>query len=84
MNDEALRALLVELLRRGAIPAEAVEDAAEDCDAAGQDQAAHELRCLVVRSECSRPSEWVKAQADRRAAERRTMIRPIDGGKIDT
>lgn len=81
MDDDALRTLLVELLRREAIPLEAVENAAEDCDAAGNEQAAHELRCLLVRSKCSRPSEWVRSRSDKRAEERRALIRPIDGGK---
>lgn len=82
MDEEALRALLTELVRRQIIPLEAVEHAADDCEVSGSEQAAHELRCLILRADSSRPSDWVKAKSDKRANERRSRLHQIDGGKI--
>lgn len=81
MDGDAIRQLLVELVRAQVVPAEMIERAAIEAEAEGKDQAAHELRCLILRANATRTSEWLKAKSDKRANERRSRLAKIDGGK---
>lgn len=71
--DTATTALFVEMLRTGALDEDVVVAAAEECEAAGDAMAAHELRCLIVTAVSTPATEAAKQR-------KRAGFRTIDGG----
>lgn len=71
--DAATTALFVEMLRAGALDEDVVIGAADECEAAGDAMAAHELRCLIISAASTPATETAKKR-------RRAALRAIDGG----
>lgn len=74
MDDEAMAALMTEMLRAGVIGSNVVDAAADRCEREGNAMSAHRLRCLVVEAEATTESEWTA----RRARSRMRLV--PDGG----
>jgi hypothetical protein len=66
MDEGPLRALLVELIRFGVVPEEAVIAASDECLAAGDEDGAHDLNMLIVEAGMTPATE--REKRDRRAA----------------
>jgi hypothetical protein len=65
LSDRMLRALLVQLLKTEALDPDDINVAADRLALAGDEEAAHAMRCLIVESMAPDPSDW---EADRRRA----------------
>jgi len=72
LSERMLNALLVQMLRSEAIDPDDIADAAESLDKAGDQEAAHGLRCLLLEASASEPSGWHAYRA-------RNRFRVIDG-----
>lgn len=74
MDDEAVAALLTEMLRAGALDPAIVQAAADRCEREGHDMAAHRLRCLELEANATPEGEWSAQRA-------RARLRVVsDGG----
>ena len=73
MEEDAIVALLTQMIRNGIIDDDTVMDAAEETEAAGKPMAAHQLRCLLVGASAVPASERKRAAA-------RARLTAIDGG----
>lgn len=76
MEETALVALLTQMVRNGLIDVDTIHDAADECEARGQEMPAHQLRCLIVEASVTPATERQKEQ-------RRAAMRVIDGGNAD-
>lgn len=65
LAERMLRALLVQLIRTEAVDPDDIDAAADALASEGDDEAAHEMRCLIVEASAPAPSDW---EADRRRA----------------
>ena len=73
MEEDAIVALLTQMIRNGIIDDDTVMDAVEETEAAGKPMAAHQLRCLLFGAGA------VPAMERKRAAAR-ARLTAIDGG----
>jgi hypothetical protein len=73
MDEIALQALIVAMLRAGTIPEDVIHDAANELDERNEVMAAHRLRCLLL--EANSPTA-----AQRKAEARRPRLEVLDGG----
>lgn len=76
MDDIALKALFVAMIRAGDMREATVEDAADELAEKGETMAAHRLRCLLIEANSPRAAE-------RKAAARRPRLEVLDGGNQD-
>lgn len=74
LAERMLRAFLTQMIRTEAVDPDDILDAADQLDRQGDEEAAHALRCLIVKAAAPEPSDW---NADRA----RGRFRTIDGGK---
>lgn len=74
LAERMLKALLIQMLRSDAMDPDDITEAADALADAGDEEAAHELRCMIVEAVAPSPSDW---QADKA----RSRFRSIDGGK---
>lgn len=70
--ERMLSALLVQLVRTEGIDPDDIVEAAERLERAGDEDAAHALRCIVVEAAAPEPSDWA-------AEKRRNRFHVIDG-----
>lgn len=73
MDDAALKALLVAMIRAGTLPERVVDDAADELEQQDQDLSAHRLRCLLIEADSPRAAE-------RKAEARRPRLEVLKGG----
>lgn len=74
--ERVMRAFIAQIIRNGAVEHEDVSAAADRLERAGDVEAAHELRCIVLDAITSDPADW-NAQAAR------SRFRALDGGKSE-
>ena len=67
-----LSAFLAQMIRAEAIDPDDIAEAAERLDKAGDEEAGHALRCIIVEAATPDPSDW-------RAEQRRNRFRVVDG-----
>lgn len=73
MEEDAIVALLTQMVRNGIIDDDTVMDAVEEAEAAGKPTAAHQLRCLLIEASATPATERKKAAV-------RASLTAIDGG----
>lgn len=73
MEEDAIVALLTQMIRNGIIDDDTVMDAVEESEAAGKPVAAHQLRCLLVGADATPATERKRSAA-------RARLTAIDGG----
>jgi len=76
LSERMLRAIIVQMVEAGTIPAELIADASEYASDKGDGDAAHALGCIFLETQAPSQSEWM-------AEQRRSQMRSIDGGKVD-
>lgn len=84
MAPDAIRLLIIEMVRAGLVTDAVVNSAADEAEAQGKPEVAHDLRCLILRADETPAADWQREQADRRASERRARLTTVDGGKTPT
>lgn len=76
LAERMLRAFLEQMIRTEAVDPDDIEAAAERLDKAGDEEAAHSLRCIALQAMAPEQSDW---EADRRR--NRFHVVEGDGGK---
>jgi hypothetical protein len=71
ISERMLGAFLIQMMRTGAVDETDIAEAAEALDAKGDEDAAHAMRCLILRANETPDSEW-------QAQQRRDRFRVID------
>jgi hypothetical protein len=84
LSERILRALVVQMLRSGAIDEDDVAKASEELEAQNDPEAADSLRCMIIRASAPTQSEWI-AENRRKSIRERTahIAKQADGGKAD-
>jgi hypothetical protein len=78
LSERMFRAFLEQMIRSEAVDPDDIEGAAERLDKAGDDEAAHALRCIALQAMVPDQSDW---EADRRR--NRFHVVEGDGGKSE-
>ncbi|MBH0112711.1 hypothetical protein I5E68_07070 [Novosphingobium sp. YJ-S2-02] len=76
LAERMLRAFLIQMMRSEAIDPEDINAAADQLESDGDDEAAHQMRCLILDAAAPSMSEWTADRA-------RARFHTIDGGKSD-
>lgn len=74
ISERMLGAFLIQMMRTGAVDPDDIAEAAESLDAKGDEDAAHAMRCLILRAHETPHSDW---EAERR----RNRFHVIDGSE---
>lgn len=72
LSERMLSAFLAQMIRAEAIDPDDIAEAAERLDKAGDEEAAHALRCIIVEASAPDQSDW-------QAEQRRNRFRVVDG-----
>ncbi|MEJ7933493.1 hypothetical protein WG907_04375 [Sphingobium sp. AN558] len=72
LSERMLRAFLAQMIRTEAIDPDDIADAADRLDKAGDEEAAHAMRCIIIEANAPEISDW-------QAEQRRNRFHVIDG-----
>jgi hypothetical protein len=74
LAERMLSAFLAQMIRVEAVDPDDIAEAADRLDKAGDEEAAHALRCVIIEAAAPEQSDW---EADRA----RARFHAIEGGK---
>lgn len=76
LSERMLRAFVTHSMRSGSIDRDDITKLADDLEAEGDEESAHQFRAMIVQSHAPSTADWL-------AEKRRARMRGIDGGKKD-